>query len=257
MKIEVLMSTCNRQNIKELDLEEKNVDTAVIVNQFAPSYKKNKCKNIVMYSYNEKGIAKSRNRLIENMTGDIEIITDDDIKFVDNYKDIIKEAYDNNDADIIVFNMKKGDEVIGYNKKFYYNRISIMSICSCQVTFKSKSIKDKYLKFDEQFGIGSKYISGEENIFLKDALDKNLKILHVPIVINEHPAEETTGERWNEKVIISKGAFSYRSYRKIYIILLLYFSIMKYNKYKNDFSFFKFIKLFNKGKKEYIKYSKR
>ena len=50
-----------------------------------------------------------------------------------------------------------------------------MSVCSCQITFKRKSIVDNNIFLNEMFGIGSKFISGEENIFLKEALKKKLK----------------------------------------------------------------------------------
>ena len=251
MKVEMLISSCKLNKIKELSLEKKNITNAIIVNQFMPKESVQKEKNYIMYSYNEKGIAKSRNRLLEHMTGDIEIITDDDISFNKNSVEIIEKAYKENDADIIIFNLKKGNEIIGKNKKMIYNSLSIMSICSCQITFRSESIRKNNIKFDEKFGIGSTFISGEENIFLDECLKNNLKIIHIPLVINNHPEEETTGEIWNDKVIKSKGALMYRLHRKTYIIFLMYFAILKHKQYKKNYSFFKFIKIFNKGKKEY------
>ena len=256
MKIEMLMSSCRIKKISELKLKEKNIDNAIIVNQFVERERVDKDGNYVMYSYNEKGIAKSRNRLLEKMTGDIEIITDDDIEFVANYKDIIKKAYSENDADIIIFNMKKGNIIVGHDKMFKYNKISTMSVCSCQITFRTNSIRNNNLKFNELFGIGSKFISGEENIFLKDALNKGLKIIHIPTVINSHPEEDTTGESWNDNVIISKGALMYELYKSLYFIFLLYFVIFKHKNYKKNYSFIKFAKLFINGKKTYKKIKK-
>ena len=253
MKIEILLSTCKKESIKDLNLKRKNINNAISVNQFATCYQKEKQGNYTMYSYNEKGISKSRNRLIKHATGDIEVFTDDDITFIKNYDKIIEKAYKKYDADIIVFNLKKGNDIIGSNKCFAYNKISIMSVCSCQITFKRKSIVDNNIFLNEMFGIGSKFISGEENIFLKEALKKKLKIIHVPIVICEHPEEKTTGENLNDEVIISKGAFSYCCYKEIYILILFYFTVFKYKFYKNNYSIKKFIKLFNKGKKLYIK----
>ena len=256
MKIEMLMSSCRIKKISELKLKEKNIDNAIIVNQFVERERVDKDGNYVMYSYNEKGIAKSRNRLLEKMTGDIEIITDDDIEFVANYKDMIKKAYSENDADIIIFNMKKGNIIVGHDKMFKYNKISTMSVCSCQITFRTNSIRNNNLKFNELFGIGSKFISGEENIFLKDALNKGLKIIHIPTVINSHPEEDTTGESWNDNVIISKGALMYELYKSLYFIFLLYFVIFKHKNYKKNYSFIKFAKLFINGKKTYKKIKK-
>ena len=253
MKVEMLISSCKIKNIKDLSLKEKNIENAVIVNQFMPKYNVQKDKNYTMYSYNEKGIAKSRNRLLEHSSGDIEVITDDDISFNADAISIIEKSYKENDADVIIFNLKKGEEIIGSDNKFTYNSLSIMSVCSCQITFKRESIKKNNIVFDENFGIGSTFVSGEENIFLNDCLKHNLKIIHIPIVINNHPEEETTGENWNELVIKSKGALMYRLHKRTYLIFLMYFAILKHKQYKKNYSFFKFIKIFNKGKREYKK----
>lgn len=251
MKIEMLISTCKTKSIKDLSLKEKNIENAVIVNQFMPKYSVSKEDNYVMYSYDEKGLSKSRNRLLEHMSADIEVITDDDIIFTNDALSVIEKSYNENDADIIIFNLKRGNDILGNDKEFNYNKLSIMSVCSCQITFKRESIEKNEIKFDENFGIGSTFVSGEENIFLNDCLKHNLKIIHIPIIINSHPEEDTTGEIWNEKVIKSKGALFYRLHKHTYFFYLMYFAILKHKMYKNNCSFFKFIKTFNEGKKEY------
>ena len=255
MKVEVLMSACKVKKIEDI-IKNKNIKKGIIVNQMMPKYKKDTTKNIAMYSYDEKGLSKSRNRLLENMSGDIEIITDDDITFEKDYDKIIKKAYeDNQDADVIVFNFKRGNEIIGGNKKFTYNKISILKVISFQITFRKNSIKNNNISFDERFGIGATFGSGEENIFLSDCLKKGLKIVHIPVIICTHPDEPTTGEKWTEKEIKTKGAVSRRLY-KIGILYKWYMVLTKYNNYKKEFTMPEFIKLFNQGKKEYLEISK-
>ena len=253
MDVQVLISSCNVKKLQDLDLKKKNIKKAVIVNQFMPKYSVEKKDDYIMYSYNEKGLSKSRNRLIENSTSDIVIISDDDISFVKDYEEIVSKAYEENDADIIIFNMKKGNNIVGKKKRITYNKLSVLSVCSCQITFKRNSILEKNIKFDENFGIGSTFISGEENIFLKTALDNNLKIIHIPITINSHPDENTTGEIWTHEMIKSKGALMYRLYSKTYLLFLLYFTITKYSQYKENFGLLDFISIFDEGKNEYKK----
>jgi len=105
MDIEVLMSTCNKNSIAELDLDSRNIkEKCVIINQMAEKYKEEINDTIKMYSYPEKGLAKSRNKLIEHSTGDIGIITDDDISFDADYDKKLEEAYTKYPkADIITF----------------------------------------------------------------------------------------------------------------------------------------------------------
>ena len=253
MKIQMLISTVRMDKRSDLSLEEKNIKDAIIINQLMPKYSVHKSGNYTMYNYNEQGLSKSRNRLLENMTGDIGVITDDDISFTKDALKVIEKAYKETDADIITFNLQKGKDIIGKNKKFTYNHLSIMSVCSCQITFKRESIMKHKIKFDENFGLKAQFTSGEENIFLSDCLKHKLKIIHIPIIINSHPEEETTGEIWDEKVIKSKGALMYRLHKYSYFVFLMYFAIMKHKDYKKNYGFFKFIKIFNKGKKEYKK----
>lgn len=255
MKVQVLMSACKVNKIEDL-VKNKNIKNAVIINQMMPKYKEEKYKDMIMYSYDEKGLSKSRNRLLEHATGDIGIITDDDITFVKDYDKLIEKAYlENPKADIIIFSVKRGDEIIGGSKKFTYNKITILKVVSFQITFRVNKVREKGVRFDENFGIGATFGSGEENIFLSDCLKKGLKIIHVPVIICSHPDEATTGEKWTEKEIKTKGAVSKRIY-KLGVLYKSYMLITKHKYYKKDYSFAKFNKLYKTGKKEYKKLNK-
>ena len=76
-----------------------------------PKYSVHKSGNYTMYNYNEQGLSKSRNRLLENMTGDIGVITDDDISFTKDALKVIEKAYKETDADIITFNLPEVNDV--------------------------------------------------------------------------------------------------------------------------------------------------
>lgn len=252
MKLQVLMSTCNNPSIEKIDLNERNIKgSAIIVNQFADHYSQEKKGEVELYSYNEKGLSKSRNRLIEHATKEISVITDDDITFVENYEELITDCYKKNpDADIITFNIKIGDKTYGKTNCFKHNLISVMSIMSCQISFKTESIKKNHILFNEYFGLGARYRSGEENIFLKSCLDKGLKIIHIPIVICEHPEEATTGEIWSKSLVQSKGALSYILLGKMHWLFFTYFLLIKRKFYKQEMTYIEFCKNYNVGKKE-------
>ncbi|MEG2247151.1 MAG: glycosyltransferase, partial [Peptostreptococcaceae bacterium] len=97
MQIQILISTMNRQSISELKLGEKNIfKDCIIINQITKDNLKLvneelKDEKIKMISYREKGLSKSRNRALENSTGDILLLTDDDISFFDQSFEIIKK----------------------------------------------------------------------------------------------------------------------------------------------------------------------
>ena len=93
-KIEVLVATMNQNNFKLI--KEMNLSTdAIIINQCEKNEYDEKIINnnkIRMYSYNERGLAKSRNRALDKTDADICVIADDDVIYVDNYEKIILNA---------------------------------------------------------------------------------------------------------------------------------------------------------------------
>lgn len=255
MEVEVLMSTMNKKNIAELNLTQKKInDSALIVNQGVISEKPEITESIKMINTSELGLSKSRNALIRNASKEIGIITDDDISFIADYKEKLTHFYNKYPkADIITFNTKIGEKIKGPNQLKKHSLYSLMSIASCQISFKTKSVKEKKIIFDERFGLGAKYKAGEENIFLADALAKGLNIIHIPLVLNSHPDGATTGEKWDINLIKAKGALSYRILKHCHFLFFFYFLFFKHKLYKNNVNFFDFIKFYFIGIKEFKK----
>ena len=110
MKTEILISTMNlkdEEDNKKL-LKKMNINSnSLTINQITDSkilvFDNNKSKNRLK-SYKEKGLSKSRNKAIENAKGEICIIADDDVTYVNGYSKIIEDSYRKyKDADIIAF----------------------------------------------------------------------------------------------------------------------------------------------------------
>jgi len=258
MKFQILVSTVDNnfnilRNLKRNDLN------ALIINQLISINKENSIKtskNIKILSFKEKGLSKSRNKAIEYAEADICLITDNDVEFMENLKEKILHAFkENPDADILTFKIltPEGDEYKKYSKKsFYHNKRTIMKVSSIEIAFKREKIIKHNIKFDENFGLGTDFPTGEENIFLADALKKGLKVKYVPISIVIHP-RESSGSNYNNEVLIkAKGAMFYRIFgiKGYFISLLFALKKFKYSKKYNLFSFYKFML---KGIKEYKK----
>lgn len=254
MEIEVLISSVNKKNIKELNLQEKNISTKTLIINQTDNVNILEQNNVKMLNFNEIGLSKSRNRAIENSTGEICIITDDDVKFkIGVFKEIEKIFIEHPDIDIFTFKYDKYDKSLNKKYKkysFIHNKFSISKVSSIEIAFRRKSIIENNIYFDENFGLNSKYLSGEENIFLKDSLDKGIKIMYYPLVIAEHP-NETSTSTWSDKKIFSKGALLYRLYGNLAYVLIFAFGLKKYKEYKNSYNIFKFEKLMYKGLKDY------
>lgn len=256
MNIKVLISTMNKNNIDELELEKKNIKNCIIVNQTSIQKKAEEKEGYYMVSYNEKGLSKSRNRLIENLTDntDIAVITDDDVSFIKDYDKTVEKAYKEiNDADIIVFksldeNGKPRKKYLNKNKKL--KKLELLSVCSIEITFKVSSIKNK-IKFNEKFGLASIYKSGEENVFLEECRKRGLNIYFYNEFINVHAAESTGMSKWNEKDIYDKGALFKELFPVISYFMVIPICVLKKNNL--EIGLFKAIKTMYKGIAEYAK----
>lgn len=80
--------------------------------------------------------------------------------------------------------------------------------------------KNCNIKFDERFGIGGKYLCGEESIYLFDAKKHNKKIKYISSYIVAHPLESTviTG---GVKVLKAKGAVLKYGFGKLLSLMLI------------------------------------
>ena len=108
MNLQVLVATMH-QNDNSL-LEKMNIRSDAIV---ANQCDRNEVKefdyngNMIKYlSFSERGVGLNRNNALMRATAEICLFGDDDVRYVDNYKDIIIEAFQKNPkADMIVFNV--------------------------------------------------------------------------------------------------------------------------------------------------------
>ncbi len=248
MTLKILIATMNGDFFKK----SKSVPAEyLLINQYDKEPIKIDEKNI--FNFKEKGLAKSRNHAIENANSDICLISDDDLTYMDNVEQIITNAfYEHGNADIITFQLQTpdGDMYKKYKpQKFWHTQKTLMGVCSVEIAFKLKSINKIKLRFDEKFGLGSEFPTGEEIIFLTDALKKGLKILYIPKPIVIHPLETSGKDYTNISLIEAKGAMFYRIFGILgYIASLLY----AYKKYKfSPFSFKEFSFMIVNGIKNY------
>lgn len=262
MNLEFLISTMNRQNLdffKDMNISSKSI----IINQCKNKAELNQIHSVndkyKCLSFNEKGISNSRNRAIENSTGDICVLCDDDVIYCNDAESVILESYKNNpNADIIVFQLQNynGKLYKRYkNKKMNINAINSMRVSSVEITFRRDSIINNNIKFNSNFGAGTKYYCGEENIFLNDCIKKGLKIIYIPTVIATlQESDSSWFEGYNEQYFISKGAVFYKLYKKLYFIFILQFAIRKNKLFKKKYTIIDAIRIMNNGAKE-IKYN--
>lgn len=197
--------------------------------------------NIKVLQRYEKGLSKSRNCALEYVKEGICLITDDDVAFMDDIYEKISHAYlENHNADIITFQIMTPEKIPfkQYSSKGYsHTKKTLMRVASIEISFRVEKIHQKSLRFDEDFGLGSLYPTGEETIFLCDALDKHLNILYRPIPIVVHPKEHSNAS-YSIDLFEAKGAVFIRIFGLISgCLIILLFALKKYHDFKRQFSF--------------------
>jgi glycosyltransferase involved in cell wall biosynthesis len=205
----------------------------------------------------EKGLSKSRNLALKNAKGKIVLLTDDDVVFEADFQGKIIDSFNKYPkATAITFCIKndKGDLFKKYPKhlKKLTSKLDVFQYMSVEIVLNMTIIHQLNCKFDEDFGLGSRFPLNEENIFMVDLLNFKQSLFFVPKVILSHPANVSdTKVNFRDKYYI-QGAFLARINDEtniIYLFAKLFFDI-KQRKLKVC-QIFSAIKSANKGKNDF------
>lgn len=256
MDIELLVSTM-KQKKNDLSLAKKmNIQTkATIINQ-TDEIGFSKSDKIQMYSYAERGVGKSRNSALLRATGDICLMADDDMVYVNGYEDIVKNAYKKYpNADFIVFNVrvhypdKTVERVSKPGRVRFFNSLKYGTVT---FSFYRNAIIRKNIFFSLLFGGGAKFSSGEDTLFIWTCLKRGLKVYAEETVIADvYNYESSWFEGYNDKFYKDKGALFKALEPRWHLLLNLQLAIRKRKEYGAEKSLFEILKIMNAGAKEY------
>lgn len=204
------------------------------------------------------GCSNSRNATMDLVSGDIYTFTDDDCWYDDKTLEIVKEYFDKYSPDIASFqhiDPKINKSTINYpkNKILGLNKRQLLKQATLDMWFNSNSIDPSCNKFDERFGIGTAYNSGEENIFIMDAYRSGIrKIFYFPVITSYHPYKAVN--YIDENSFVGKGPLFKRLFGTVpgFFIFIL-FSIKKRKELKK-YNEGKFFSIFIKAMIEQIKF---
>lgn len=261
MKLQHIISTMHREEFDFLDTMNITQDI-LVVNQAdredREAFEKNG-KSVSVVTTSERGLSNSRNMLLDYAEGNIVILGDDDLYYLNGYEKIIEDAYEQYpDADIIVFSFTQEmgqDTRRQFSKSKKLNIFGIGKIASVEITFKLKSVKEKGIRFDPLLGLGAEFGSGEENAFLADALKAGLVIRYVPATICYLKPDPDDRQKWkdgfNEDYFVKKGACFYRIYKGYFLLFSWAFVLLKKRNLFKNVPFMKATRWMRQGKRLY------
>ena len=184
-----------------------------------------------MFSSTQRGLSKSRNYALSQAEGDICILCDDDVTYVDDYESIVIDAFHKlPQADVIVFNTSPINAIGQRNPITKIKKApKFKSYGSVRIAFRLNSIRRANVWFNVNFGAGGTYSLGEESLWLNGVRRKGLKIYEHPATICTVDYGQST---WftgrHEKYYYDKGAFLAACYPfakaifKYYLVCRLY-----------------------------------
>lgn len=241
MKIEILLATMFFENEAQDYLDKMNIQTDIIVG--------NQCEKTEDYEYehnghrvkvmsrNERGVGKNRNTTLFASDADIIVFSDNDIRYVDEYKEIIEEYYLNNPkADMVIFNLKEklaNGEICDMNCKDKKAKMhDVTKFGTFAITVKREAILKNRIAFSLLFGGGAKYSCGEDTLFLTDCYKKGLNIYLCSKTIAYNDSRLST---WfngiNQKYIRDKGVLFKQLSPKFYRFVIVMHAVKHKNKY--------------------------
>lgn len=150
-------------------------------------------KDVRIVPLSGRGLSRNRNNALKNATGEIGLIADDDVTYLPDSFQTIAEIFNNDPVlDVACFKIKTlaGEpefkdyptEPLLFKNSFHHYMSSI------EVAFKTRSIKENDIWFDERFGIGTRqFKAGEEEIFICDCIKAGLKVMYFPYYVVNHP----------------------------------------------------------------------
>jgi len=185
-----------------------------------------------VFDYAESGLSRSRNRALSNAGADIAVIADDDVRHPPAAPARVAAAFAAHpQADIITFQAQTpaGAPFKRYPAHARRHTVrSVMRVSSWEIALRLESIRAAGLRFDERFGLGAEFPTGEENIFLVDALRRGLAVRYQPQVIAIHPAASSGADLSTAAAVRAKGAAFRRMFGAAFLPVALAFAVKKY-----------------------------
>lgn len=190
---------------------------------------------------NKKGLSIARNEGLKYVSGNIITFSDDDCWYKKDSFKFIKRYFKENNCQIATFQHYDLEQQ-QYPKQYHNSYIKsiskrdVLRQSSIDIFLDTKLVKDFKIGFDERFGVGAMYKSGEENIYLMDLYNKNYNIEYYPKIISYHPYK-TKDKKLDKEYIRDKAPLFKRLFGSNLGLLMYIAFIIKKFKQIDDYKY--------------------
>ena len=231
MELSRLLSSLIKQTYSDLEVIIVSQDNHHIVDKLI----KNIPLSVQHVQLEKKGLSFARNQALAYVTGNILTYSDDDCWYLPNSFENVHQFFQEHQADVVTYQIFDPDVKEFYKeypKSFQYQvrKRDLFRKSSIELFINLRSVRKKDLQFNEKFGLGARYPSGEENIFLYNLSRLKYQISYVPNIIVYHE-KPTIESRLSEQMFLSKGPLFKTIYNSPIGFVLLTFLFIKKAKY--------------------------
>lgn len=156
-------------------------------------------KSAKLVELKNKGVAKSRNAALDRASGEFLLFGDDDMQFIEPGVEAAL-AYFKSNPDCAIILAQAIDET-GELRKKYPSEVTPLKLTNCakaatyEMLVRVDALREKKIRFDENFGAGAANYLGDEYILIADALRAGLRGVHLPVKLAIHP-KDSSGSKW-------------------------------------------------------------
>lgn len=197
--------------------------------------------NVQHIKIDKKGLSIARNEGMKYVKGNIVTFGDDDCWYPKDIFNEIEKTFDEINTDVVCFNILdpiKGELYKAYKDKKIerMNELNLFKVSSIEIYINLDKVNKENIIFDEKFGLGAIYKTGEENILMMDLHKKGYKITYLPKIVVYHLIKESN-EILTPKMAYCKGAAFKRMFSTLKGLMYINLLIIKHRKKtKNLFS---------------------
>lgn len=214
MKFSLIIGTLNRSEAIKSCLksifEQTYTDYEIIIidqsnNNTTENYIKVLNSSNIIYRHVEfKGLSKARNEALKFASGEYFCLIDDDAYYQNNYLEKASMFLENKTIlSGYIFDTIKQNSFVKYKKRFNEKYVSlrmIMRLCpSAALVFPMNIIREVGV-FDEQFGVGAKYGSGEETDLILRGLQRGYRVKYIENMKLNHPVPNYNSKDGDETI---------------------------------------------------------
>ena len=231
-RFQILCVTMGQSDFSKI--EEMNVHSDII---YANQWDKTEYNELSFEGHTAKmittatrGVGKNRNIALTYADGEICLFADDDVRYKDGLEDVVLAEFDKHpDADVFIFHFDTDSEI---RKEIRYKRTrpvrcwDKMPWAGFRIAVRLSSVRKANVWFTTLFGGGCIFPSGEDTMWIKEAIKKGLKIYVSDKTIGTVSFKESTWfTGYDEKFYYAKGVFCRATKKKPQFLWNLYYAL--------------------------------